>query len=168
MKTLLTQLAQLTVMLHMALGCAWHHGVSGAGCCVRKSGLIVEGAHHEVCAQHGPCGDPLVTVADSADECRHAVGDRESGSESEGCRSQYEQEESNHRGCHGDRCSVQSSMRFDLRDLAMKLLGLIFAIDATIQGTSPDFKAAGRAVVSADHVLDMGVRAHLLYGVLLL
>lgn len=56
MQALLIKLANITVMIHMALGCAWHHGLASPHAC-NASGVSVESdCDHETSQCDGDSG----------------------------------------------------------------------------------------------------------------
>lgn len=168
MKTLSTQLAQLIVMIHMALGCAWHHGVYGSGCCESTTGLIAEGQHRGGCdgSEHCDASGRISFVSKHRSD--RVTGDRADDSMIDGNCARCEHDESNHRGCHDDRCYVQSLMRFDVRAFALNTSEAIFAVDSVAMKSFPNVGNGETDVVSAGSLLAMGVRAHLFHCVLLL
>jgi len=162
MKLFLVHLASLAVMLHMAFGCHWHHGLGAAGACAHQSRpsaccLVQETEHDSECDE------------DHADQDHeHHHGDHEDvdapltlAFDSDGAGHGH-----HHSCCQDDGCNLIKVVQYEFTSLDFVARYLGGAEDSSILGAD-----AARSL--CDPFPDCrcfapNVRAHLLLGVQLI
>lgn len=172
MPSRLNQIAHLFVAVHMALGCAWHHGALHSGCCHLSTGLSGVSTDPDPCGgKHRKCqrGCESLAVVDGGYEQDAVTDNFNVGMPSQGDNGPtgLQPDAPYHGGCHADHCSLQPLVRFDVHDLLVKSL---------LDIAAPDFSFAKELVALAVTIAEppigssgaAGVRAHLFHCVLLI
>ncbi len=152
MHSILVKLATITTMLHMALGCAWHHGLAAPHTCMDHGtgSLACDHGGDDACTGHHP------------DHASHQSGPTVDSGCHPGCQANHQH---HHSGCQDDRCSFHPSNKFDpdsIRHLAEYLNG---AVANTLLVAVP---ADYCRIDCSRHPCAPGMRAHLYYCVLVL
>ena len=143
MRQLFIQFANLTVMVHMAFGCAWHHGITASHTCIaRKTCLAGKATVKSSCAgKPDSCRSKTNCCGVSATHIQETVGQNaghdydghEHGEQDHqvdaactgrfyfsgtsavpGCDGNHSHD---HSTCQNDRCSFKPVVAFDLQQL---------------------------------------------------
>ena len=159
MQALLIKFANVTVMVHMALGCAWHHGLASHHACTAKSIPVT------ACCEHhsSPCEDG---EGDSDDHDGHRqIPSGDSLATESGCDGHHPHD---HSTCQSDRCAFYKTSSSDSEQIIVlvKYLNGICSDSIVVRSDAWPQKQSG--LLSSGATAPLCLRAHLYLCVLII
>jgi hypothetical protein len=152
MHSFLVQIASIAVMLHMTLGCSWHHGL-GTHACVNQ--CSAKARHHDDSAADHCCD------GQHEHDCQRRPGPGPTfhdDGESHG---------HGHLACHDDGCNVTSLKKFVFSPLDFCTRYLDRAGSSALVAVQTLKGCEKNPFPDCEHTTT-AVRAHLLFGILIL
>ncbi len=171
MKTVLIKLATLMAMVHMSLGCAWHHGLGHSSCEsveADSSASVCDHDHRRCHADHSDHEHAVIETT-KFQSCDHGscVANHGSCVANHGSCVANHGTHHDHAGCHDDGCHFIVAKTFDCNGLVPLHLyfgdvaaALIVSCNSVQLDRFNEFHPASAAFAT-------GVRANLLLGVLI-